>query len=179
MKQGRSTGRQTKAEQAHQDLQRKSRAAEFSWGRVDVRGEDECWPWLGATNVWGYGDCVYAGRRSNASRAAYLDKNGGIQSGHVVCHRCDNPICCNPAHLFAATQAENLADCRRKGRARGQFKAGRKHPKPTAKLTPEKVQEARSLYAAGVSQSEIGRLWGIHSSTISRAIRGESWGDVS
>lgn len=173
---GRAIGSPTKAEQAHQDLQRKSKTAAFSWGRVDVRGEDECWPWLGATNVWGYGDCVYAGRRSNASRAAYLDKNGGIQSGHVVCHRCDNPICCNPAHLFAATQADNLEDCRRKGRQR--YRKGANHHRPTAKMTPEKVMEARRLYASGVTQTEIARRWGMHSSVISRAVRGESWKHV-
>lgn len=156
-----------------------SKTAKFRWDRVDRCGPDECWPWTGSINTWGYGAVQVDGVIMNASRAAYIATHGEVPDGLVVCHKCDNPACCNPAHLFAATQAENLADCRRKGRARGQFKAGRKHPKPTAKLTPEKVQEARRLYAAGVSQSEIGRLWGIHSSTISRAIRGERWGDVS
>lgn len=114
----------------------------------------------------------------NASRAAYLEHFGEIAAGLVVCHRCDNPICCNPAHLFAATQAENLADCRAKGRARGQYEAGTAHPRHTAKLTDDMVREARALYAAGVRQTEIGRRFGIHSSVISRAIRGQCWGHV-
>jgi len=154
------------------------RAARFTWDRVDKRGPDECWPWMSGVNTWGYGSCAFNGVHTNASRAAYISHHGGIEDGLVVCHHCDNPICCNPAHLFAATQAENLADCRRKGRARGQFTGGRKHPRHTAKLTPERVQEARQLYASGVSQSEIARRWGMHSSTISRAVRGEFWSHV-
>jgi len=149
--------------------------AQFTWEKVRRGDESECWPWLGSLNSWGYGDCALGDKAVNASRAAYAAAHGDIPAGLVICHRCDNPACCNPAHLFAATQAENLADCRRKGRSRGQFRAGDRHPKHTAKLTPELVVEARRLYAAGTSQSEIGRRWGIHSSTISRAVRGENW----
>lgn len=166
----------TKAEQSLQDAMRESKTAPFSWGRVDIRGANDCWPWTGAVNSWGYGDCVYAGRRSNASRAAYMDKSGCIGEGLVVCHRCDNPICCNPDHLFAATQAENLADCRNKGRSKA--RSGADHHRPTARLDEQMVAEAKRLYQSGVSQSEIGRMWGIHSSAISRAVRGKSWGHV-
>ena len=154
-----------------------SKASDFGWDRVAISADAECWPWAGPINRWGYGDCTWNGHRSNASRAAYESVNGCV-GDLVVCHRCDNPACCNPAHLFAATQAENLADCRRKGRARGQFKAGPKHPRHLAKLTPEMVLEARRLYASGVSQSQIARDWGLHSSSISRAVRGEFWRHV-
>lgn len=154
------------------------KTAVFRWSRVNRGGPDECWPWTGSMNTWGYGATQLDGVVMNASRAAYIATHGSVPDGLVVCHKCDNPACCNPAHLFAATQAENLADCRRKGRARGQFKGGREHPKHAARLSPEKVQEARRLYASGVSQSEIGRRWGVHASTISRAVRGERWGDV-
>ena len=149
----------------------------FDWSRVDRREPDACWPWTGSLNSWGYGACQYEGKQVNASRAAYLAYHGGIEPGLVVCHRCDNPICCNPAHLFAATQAENLADCRRKGRQR--YRYGKDHHRATAKLTPDRVREARRLYESGVSQSEIARRWGMHSSTISRAVRGEFWRHVA
>jgi ribosome-binding protein aMBF1 (putative translation factor) len=152
-----------------------SKQPRFSWLRVDCKGPDECWPWRGSKNCWGYGQCSLDGRTVNASRAAYITAKG--PSGLVVCHQCDNPACCNPAHLFAATQAENLADCRAKGRQRYRF--GADHHRVGAKLTPELVREARRLYASGVSQSEIGRRWGIHSSVISRAVRGENWSHVA
>lgn len=175
MKRGLSTTTPTAAEAARIVA---CKSAGFDWSRVDMGAPSECWPWLGSRNRWGYGDCTYQGRRVNASRAAFMDANSGIGAGLVVCHRCDNPACCNPGHLFAATQADNVADCRAKGRASGNFPAGSAHPRHTARLTPELVSEARQLYAGGVSQSEIGRRWGIHSSVISRAVRGESWRDV-
>lgn len=159
------------------DRKRNQRVKEFSWNRVDdTRAPDECWPWLGSVNRWGYGDTVYAGKRMNASRAAFLDTNGSIGDGLVVCHRCDNPRCCNPRHLFAATQAENLADCRRKGRQ--QYLTGADHTRPCAKLTPEQAQQAKKLWAQGMTQTAIGRMFGVHSSTISRTVRGELWGHL-
>ena len=153
------------------------KCAKFSWNRVERHGDNDCWPWIGRLNTWGYGACQYEGKQVNASRAAYLTTHGFIAEGLVVCHRCDNPACCNPAHLFAATQAENILDCKRKGRWRN--RSGADHPRPGAKLNPEMVLEARRLYASGVSQSEIGRRWGIHSSVISRAVRGENWSHVA
>lgn len=154
----------------------KSKKSTFNWVKVMVGDVHQCWPWLGPINTWGYGDCLWEGKRVNASRAAYLESYGQIEPGLVVCHRCDNPICCNPGHLFKATQAENLADCRSKGRSRGQFMDGRLHPKHTAKLNDEKVEMARALYASGVSQVQLGKMFGVNPATMSRAIRGESWG---
>ncbi len=161
MKSGRSTGARSKIND------------EFPWHKVTVSGNDDCWNWNGSINKWGYGDCLYMGRRMNASRAAFISTNGIIDKGLVVCHRCDNPACCNPSHLFAATQAENLKDCRDKGRQR--YKYGKSHHRSSAKLTEEMVIEAKRLYASGVSQSQIAREWGVHSSTISRCVRGEDW----
>lgn len=175
MKRGLSTTTPTAAEAARIVA---CKSSIFDWGRVGIGDAAACWLWRGSLNTWGYGDCVFEGRRVNASRAAYISKNGWIEPGLVVCHKCDNPACCNPSHLFAATQAENLADCRAKGRARGMFKGGAAHPRHTAKITQEMVREAQRLFAEGVSQSEIGRRWGLHSSSISRAIRGQSWGDI-
>jgi hypothetical protein len=152
----------------------KPKATQFHWKRVDIRGKDDCWPWIGATNRWGYGACQFGGVQMNASRAAFLD-NGGEADGLVVCHRCDNPACCNPAHLFAGTQAENLADCRAKGRARGGFGSGPAHPRHVAKLTDEQVRDAKQRHAAGESKSRIARDFGVDQSTVSRAVRGESY----
>ena len=138
--------------------------------KINQRGPDECWPWRGGIGTWGYGTFWMDGRNINASRAAYLLLVGRADSSQVVCHRCDNPACCNPAHLWLGTQADNLKDCRRKGRSRGQFAKG--HKPLTRAMTAEQRAEAKRLhFDQGVSQTEIGRRLGFHGSVISRAVR--------
>jgi hypothetical protein len=116
----------------------------------------------------------------NSSRATYILLKGPVAADKVVCHSCDNPACCNPSHLWVGSQADNLRDCRSKGRARGMFseKVGYAHPRHTAKLTPEKVAEARRRYLGGETQTALAREFGVHPGTISRAVRGELWGHI-
>lgn len=159
-------------------IRKKPKAVKFSWSRVERRNPQECWPWIGVVDRWGYGACQHEGRHVNASRAAFMVANGGVPQGLVVCHRCDNPRCCNPAHLFAATQAENLADCRAKGRARHQFNP-ETHPRYTAKLTDQQVRNARARFADGESQSSIARDFGVDSKTISMLVRERSYRHVA
>jgi hypothetical protein len=85
------------------------------WSWVDIGAADECWPWKLWVSNKGYGMFVSLGRTQTASRVAWFLSNG-INPDGVVCHSCDNPICCNPAHLFLGTQSDNIRDCVRKGR---------------------------------------------------------------
>lgn len=149
-------------------------ASQFSWDQV-VKGEaNECWLWAGDFNRWGYGICNHRGNLRSASRAAFLETHGvELDRAMVVCHSCDNRACCNPSHLFAGTQTENVADCIRKGRLNPA--RGAKHPRPGAKLSPELAALARSLYALNASQSSIARKLGVNRSTISRLVRGSAW----
>ncbi|MEO0085709.1 MAG: HNH endonuclease signature motif containing protein [candidate division WOR-3 bacterium] len=79
----------------------------------DKRKPHECWPWTGCRHpTLGYGFF----RGDYAHREAYRRAYGPIPNGMCVCHRCDNPECCNPAHLFVGTHRDNIQDSIRKGR---------------------------------------------------------------
>jgi hypothetical protein len=91
------------------------------WGRVDKSaGPDACWPWTGSRRGGGYGRVTVNGRSTSASRVAYELTHGTIPDGKHVCHTCDNPPCCNPAHLWVGTPADNTRDMLSKGRGRWQ-----------------------------------------------------------
>jgi hypothetical protein len=81
------------------------------WEKVDRGEPDECWPWMGARDPSGYGRfAVGADRSEKASRIAWRLTNGAVPTGLHILHSCDNPPCCNPAHLRPGTHQENMAD---------------------------------------------------------------------
>ena len=88
--------------------------AEKFWSKVNKGGADECWPWLKANR---YGQFYIGnGMAKPAHRVAYELTYGDIPAGLLVCHHCDNPPCCNPAHLFVGTVQDNMRDKISKGR---------------------------------------------------------------
>lgn len=101
---------------------------ESFWAKIDHNGgPDACWPWTEGTGRRGYGKATYQGRTVAAHRLAWELTNG--PAGKLfVCHSCDNPPCCNPAHLFLGTPQGNQDDCRAKGRtASGDRSPARTH----------------------------------------------------
>ena len=114
--------------------------AERFWSFVDKA--DGCWLWRGTRRSNGYGGFSYGLKRVGASRMAWELTHGNIPAGMLVCHHCDIPLCCNPAHLFLGSQRDNQRDASRKGRC------GKQLPK-------EKVEHALALLSAGATYSEI------------------------
>ena len=86
------------------------------WSLVEVRDGDMCWPWQGDRDTGGYGVFMYHGKKHGAHQLALSFATGEKRGTLDTCHSCDNPSCCNPAHLKAGTQVENIADRSAKGR---------------------------------------------------------------
>lgn len=130
------------------------------WAGVSVRGPDQCWPWTKRRNAKGYGLLVVAGQAWRAHRAVYVAARGKIPEGQIVRHRCDNPSCCNPAHLELGTVADNNRDARERGRHVAP--RGLRHGK--AKLSDRQVARIRMDPRKGTA---IAADYGISPSTVS------------
>jgi hypothetical protein len=139
------------------------------WSRVDVRGEQECWLWKGRT-YRGYGLIDIDHRPQLAHRLIFEEANG--YQPPAVCHRCDNPPCCNPAHLFGGTQADNNRDMTEKGRRR----CG--PPRRGTASNKNKLDETAVIHIFNSSESnaELGRRYGVTKEAIRYIKIGQNWG---
>lgn len=148
--------------------------AERFWNKVQKT--ESCWLWLGSSNRRGYGAIDVDGVLLRSHRVSWELANGPIPDGLYVLHRCDNPSCVNPEHLFIGTQKENMQDCSRKGRKAGL--AGNENP--AAKLTAEDVHNIRKLHATGVGGNQIAKMYPqVSLSAIFRIIARRSWQSVA
>lgn len=167
--------------------------AEFKksfWGRVQKRGPRDCWPWQGCKFRLGYGyaySLAVFGGFVSAHRAAWRLRHGPIPAGKKVLHRCDNPPCCNPAHLFLGTMKDNALDRKQKGRsATGRRSGSVVHPecRPRGeqawghRLTTAHVRRIRALRKAGMSGPSLARIFKVNNSSIYNACNGTSWRHV-
>jgi len=153
--------------------------SERFWEKVDNSGgPDSCWPFTGrARTENGYGVFGAGGnfrpRNWIASRFAWLETNGDPGPLFVL-HRCDNPICCNPTHLFLGTQADNIADCIAKGR-KSTPPVGKGESNPGAKLTRQEVENIRRRRKAGEQIKEIALSVAVSKSQVERIVYGRHW----
>lgn len=140
---------------------------------IDVHGSDDCWEYR-LTDMEGYGRILVDGKRVATHRLAWELKYGPILEGMCVCHHCDNPACCNPAHLFLGTPADNAHDRNEKGRSRGGGMRGAENG--NSKLTQEDVREMRHLHTTGRhSQAELSKRFGVTQAHVGRIVCRESW----
>ena len=147
-------------------------------------GENGCVVWTKARSTSGYGRLLVIenGKKVDkfAHRLAYELAIGPIAAGLFVCHRCDNPACINPDHLFLGTAADNNADMMRKGRYRPGGKPNFGSKNGRAKLTEGQVQGIRKLVGAyGIPAAAIARSLGMSASAVQRAANNFRWRSVS
>jgi hypothetical protein len=148
------------------------------WSHV-VKHSDpsQCWGWAGSTSQAGYALIVHMGQSILAHRLAWEIHFGPIPEGMFVCHKCDNPPCCNPHNLFLGTRSENSLDMHHKGRARVAKGAANGH----ALLSDDDVQKIRRLYAfrvPGRTAKAIAKIYGVSSGAIFDVVNGRTWSDV-
>lgn len=164
----------------------KQSTAERFWTKARVGDPEQCWEWQASRTKVGYGKFTTRHQYwEGAHRIAWMLTVGPIPDGLSVLHRCDNPPCVNPGHLFLGTQTDNMADMNKKGRvAKGDRHKSRTKPESVArgeavwmaKLTEDDVRAIRA-------SAEIGRVlaarYGVQREAIDKIKRRERWKHVS
>jgi hypothetical protein len=154
-------------------------AATRFWERLQPGDPGDCWEWPGSRSPAGYGYVTIERKGHRAHRLAYRLAKGAIPAGLFVCHRCDNPPCCNPAHLFLGTHTDNVRDCRDKGRLKPPPWKNRKHTargerQGSARLTEQAVRDIKRLLPHE-GDTAIARRYGVSRRSIRFIRTGETW----
>lgn len=141
-------------------MKQKDREAFFRL--VDTSGgTGACWNWIGACRGGRHNQ--YGNFRGNmAHRVSWEMLNGPIPDGRHICHKCDNPKCVRPDHLFVGTNTENSHDMMRKGRRK-------------TDRTPEEIDEIRWLVAMGARQSDVAAEYGASRASICLVANRKQW----
>lgn len=153
----------------------------FFWSKVDIRESViECWNWQGAKKPSGYGNVRINGEYKLTHRVAFELASGvKIPAGLQVCHRCDNPSCCNPSHLMLGTNAANFCDMLLKNRQQFSKNKAIGVRNTNAKLTDSSIAEIRRAYAAKeMNQYELAAAYGVSQPCIGAIVRNETWRHV-
>jgi DNA-binding XRE family transcriptional regulator len=150
---------------------------ELFWRAVDIRSEDECWLWQNAIDEDGYGRANWytvRGKRVRIAHRIAYEIFYKVEPGELqVCHKCDNPPCVNPHHLFLGTNKDNHADKKAKGRAP---KGGRNW---SSAFYDKHIPEVRRLrFEEKLTNKQIAQRYGVSESTISHICTGRSWKHV-
>lgn len=141
------------------------------WVKVQ-RGPD-CWEWLGHRDRGtGYGDFRVGDKHVKAHRFSYQTSYGQIPKGLFVLHRCDNPPCVRPSHLYLGTTLDNTRDMFARGRA--SLRHGEHNGK--ARLTWIAVRRIRRVYSGKYGElTDLARYYGVDACTIGDIVAGRTW----
>ena len=141
------------------------------WKKVKKGKPEECWEWMAGRFVDGNGNFWDGKKNEYANRYSWYLHYGDIPKGLLALHRCDNPPCVNPNHLFLGTHKDNIADCIKKGRK--VILRGEDHG--MSKLTKEKVLEIRRLLGEGKLQKTLAQIFDVTPTTIHEVGRRKTW----
>lgn len=145
------------------------------WSKVSKGKKNDCWEWKAARLKSGYGVFMMPGNLTlRAHRIVSFLVDGPISEDLHVCHKCDNPSCCNPDHLFRGTRFDNLRDCGKRGRTCLQRYPwlARGENNNSAKLTEAQVQEIRKKE---MSITQTASRFGISVTNVKNIRAGRSW----
>lgn len=135
-----------------------------------INSTTQCWEWNLALSVDGYGRCYFNNVNVRAHRLSYELHYGTFPRHLSVCHKCDNPKCVNPTHLFLGTVQDNMKDKRVKGRSKG---INRGVLNGSAKLSDEDVETIRHLATTNLYQWQIASIFNITQSHVCRILKGD------
>lgn len=143
------------------------------WANLEIKGNG-CWEWKGCARKHGYGWINWIGRKTIlAHRLAWILSREESPDGMEVCHRCDNPPCCNPFHLFLGTHTDNIRDMDSKGRR----KVTSGENCHLSKLKESDIPEIRRM-SDSMNISQIARHFGVTPSPIRTILNGTGWKHV-
>lgn len=143
--------------------------------KVVINNENGCWEWVGGKSNKGYGNmCIGGGVKKQTHRISYTYFKGNIPSGLIICHKCDNPSCVNPDHLFAGTNSDNAIDCVNKGR-RPKNVVPKGEENINSKLTEESVREIRM---STLKYENLAKQYGVSICIISKVKNRKYWTHV-
>lgn len=144
-------------------------------GKIEKK-ENKCWIWKGAKSGDGYGAIKVNGKQTSIHRQSYKEFIGYIPDGLCICHKCDEPLCCNPEHLFLGTHKQNTKDSVKKNRARCLRQNGSLNP--SAKFNEELVKEIKKLFKKGWMTRDIEDLLGIPHKNLEDIKYNKTWRHV-
>lgn len=160
------------------DLREDVQTASRIWSKVTAGDSAQCWPWQGAKSAprrgLAYGKIAVDGVTHYVHRVVWAMTYGPVPDGMRVLHTCDNPPCCNPAHLFLGTHADNMRDREAKGR----HNAPRGSGHAEAKLTEEAVATIRLRCRNGERQNRLAAEFGVTPFAICAIVNYRSWKHV-
>lgn len=146
------------------------------WDKVIKTNLDSCWEWTATIDSCGYGRFGFRYKLLTSHRVAWELENGPIPKDLHVLHKCDNPSCCNPAHLFLGTHQDNMKDRDKKGRAKGGSLKGENNP--SCRFTEQQINEIRSMWENGIKQKIIAKKFKTSQPVISAIVNYKYWKHV-
>ena len=144
--------------------------------KVDIRGKDECWNWTACTDKYGYG--LFRLNNVNptvaAHQVAYFVKHGELPKFNetgaplLVCHTCDNSLCCNPEHLYLGTYSDNINDAYARGKRAHIDRNPRKTACKRSSFNAKGILAVRAMKGKGKSRDAVAAIFGVSGTTITR-----------